>query len=74
MSVELRWEQCCESEGCRKPAHYGALCASCFLAATPARRAVELLAAGRPADELHGGGESYVSREGAAWLAGLWAA
>jgi hypothetical protein len=42
MSVSLRWEQCCESEGCKRPAHYGLLCAVCFMAATPARRAVEL--------------------------------
>jgi hypothetical protein len=74
MSAKLRWEQCCESEGCKKPAHHGALCAACFLAATPARRATELLAAGRPADELRGAGDCYVSREGAAWLEGLWAA
>jgi hypothetical protein len=74
MSVELRWEQCCESQGCNKPAHHGALCAACFLAATPARRAAELLAAGRSADEPEGGGDCYVSRAGAAWLEDLWAA
>jgi hypothetical protein len=42
MSVSMRWEQCCESEDCKRPAHYGVLCAVCFMAATPARRAVEL--------------------------------
>jgi hypothetical protein len=42
MSVSIRWEQCCESEGCKRPAHQGVLCAACFMAATPARRAVEL--------------------------------
>jgi hypothetical protein len=42
MSVSMRWEQCCESEDCKRPAHYGVLCAACFRAATPARRVVEL--------------------------------
>jgi len=42
MSVSMRWEQCCESEGCKRPAQHGLLCAACFMAATPARRAVEL--------------------------------
>jgi len=42
MGVSLRWEQCCESSGCKRPAHQGALCAPCFMAATPARRSVEL--------------------------------
>jgi hypothetical protein len=42
MSVSMRWEQCCESEGCTRPAHHGQLCATCFMAATPARRVVEL--------------------------------
>jgi hypothetical protein len=42
MSVSMRWQQCCESEGCKRPAHFGVLCAVCFMAATPARRAVEL--------------------------------
>jgi hypothetical protein len=42
MSVSVRWEQCCDSEDCKRPAHYGLLCAVCFMAATPARRAVEL--------------------------------
>jgi len=45
MSVSVRWEQCCESEGCKRPAHYGQLCAACFMAATPARRVVEMDAA-----------------------------
>lgn len=42
MSARLRWEQCCDSDGCIKPAHIGSLCGSCFYAATPARRQVEL--------------------------------
>jgi hypothetical protein len=42
MSVSMRWEQCCESADCTRPAHYGVLCAACFRAATPARRVVEL--------------------------------
>jgi hypothetical protein len=45
MSVSVRWEQCCESAGCKRPAHYGLLCAACFMAATPARRVVELATA-----------------------------
>ena len=71
MSVELRWEQCCESRGCTKPARHGVLCAACFRAATPARRAVELLA-GRPPAGARADGR--VSDAGAAWLAELWAA
>jgi hypothetical protein len=71
MSVELRWDQCCESEDCTKPAHYGSLCAACFFAATPARRAVELLGS-EPTNQARGDG--YVSRDGAAWLEELWAA
>jgi hypothetical protein len=74
MSVEVRWEQCCESQGCTRPAHHGALCAACFLGATPARRAAELLAAAPAIDELRGGGDCYVSHRGAAWLEALWAA
>jgi hypothetical protein len=76
MSVELRWEQCCESQDCKKPAHYGALCAACFFAATPARRAAELLASepAKDADAGAGTGDGYVSRMGAAWLEELWAA
>jgi len=71
MTVHLRWEQCCESDGCTKPAYHGTLCAACFLAATPARRATELLAAAAteppqpPADP-------YVDDEGASWLEQLW--
>jgi hypothetical protein len=74
MSVALRWEQCCETQGCTRPAHYGALCAACFLGATPARRAAELLAAAPAVEEVHGGGDCYVSPRGAAWLEALWAA
>ncbi len=67
----MRWEQCCESDGCTKPAHHGALCAACFLAATPARRAAELLVASpSPAPAR----DNYVDGEGAAWLQELWAA
>jgi hypothetical protein len=69
MSVALRCEQCCESRGCTKPAHHGTLCAACFRAATPARRAVELRAG---ASEVLS--EVRVSHAGAAWLAALWAA
>ncbi len=68
----MRWEQCCESEGCTKPARHGTLCAACFLAATPARRAVELLA-GAP-DPPPALADDYVSDAGASWLARLWAA
>jgi hypothetical protein len=72
MSVEMRWEQCCESQDCTKPAHHGVLCAACFLAATPARRAVE---AGEPdADRMPLRPEGNLSHQGAAWLKQLWAA
>ena len=74
MSFELRWEQCCGSEGCGRPAHYGVLCAPCFFAATPARRAVELLAGAPATGDAAGRAEGYVSRDGAAWLENLWAA
>jgi hypothetical protein len=71
VSFNMRWEQCCDSDGCTKPAHHGALCAACFRAATPARRAVELLAqsaaAAAPA-------VAYVDEAGASWLQDLWAA
>jgi hypothetical protein len=71
MSVRLRWEQCCESEGCTKPAHHGSLCAACFLVATPARRAVELLgSATRDAKAP----DDFVSAHGVQWLQELWAA
>jgi len=74
MSVELRWEQCCETAGCTKPARYGALCFACFQCAGPARRSVELLAA-QPAPQVAPvRADDYVSADGAAWLAGLWAA
>jgi hypothetical protein len=74
MTVNVRWEQCCESPGCTKPAHHGALCSSCFRAATPARRAVELLAANPSTDDNVDRDAAYVSDEGAAWLERLWAA
>jgi hypothetical protein len=74
MSVELRWEQCCETPGCTKPAHHGVLCAVCFYAASPARRAVELLGAAPDAAAVFARDEEYVSERGAAWLAQLWAA
>jgi hypothetical protein len=69
MSVNMRWDQCCEADRCTKPAHHGALCAACFRAATPARRAVELLAAAAAQP-----GEEVVDAEGATWLRELWAA
>ncbi len=42
MSAELRHDQECDESGCGRPARFGSLCARCFYAATPARRAVEL--------------------------------
>jgi hypothetical protein len=74
LSIQLRWEQCCESQGCTKPARYGDLCTACFLAATPARRAVELGSDRRGRREITASGESVVDPEGAAWLRDLWAA
>lgn len=74
MSVELRWDQCCESAGCTKPALHGVLCAACFYAATPARRAVELLGSAPGADAVFARADDYVTKRGAAWLAELWAA
>lgn len=71
MSVELRWDQCCETHGCTKPARFGALCTTCFHAATPARRAVELRRDARPAAAA---ADRVVDEEGAAWLSELWAA
>jgi hypothetical protein len=50
MSVELRYEQCCDTDGCVKPARFGDLCAGCFMAATPARRRVEFVT--EPIDAL----------------------
>lgn len=74
MSVELRWEQCCETPGCTKPARYGALCVACFQAAGPARRSVELLAAEPAPQAAPVLKDTYVSDQGAAWLERLWAA
>jgi hypothetical protein len=74
MSADLRWDQCCETPGCKKPAHHGVLCASCFYAATPARRAVELLASAPAAHAVCARADDYVDEQGAAWLAELWAA
>ncbi|MGI9096942.1 MAG: hypothetical protein ACR2H2_00320 [Solirubrobacteraceae bacterium] len=74
MSVQLRWQQCCETPGCAKPARYGDLCTACFLAATPARRAVELGAGERARDEATACAEDVVDPAGAAWLMELWAA
>lgn len=42
MSVRVRWEQCCETPNCIRPAWHGVLCNACFQAASPARRAVEV--------------------------------
>lgn len=72
MSVAMRWEQCCETEACTRPARHGALCAACFLAASPARRVVELLGDQPAADAAPADG--YVSDDGRAWLEELWAA
>jgi hypothetical protein len=70
----MRWDQCCETDGCTKPAHHGALCATCFLAATPARRATELLC-GPAAERLAAPrGDEFVDVDGATWLHRLWAA
>ncbi|MDQ1679304.1 MAG: hypothetical protein QOI42_163 [Frankiaceae bacterium] len=74
MSVAMRWEQCCETEGCTRPARHGALCATCFLAASPARRVVELLGDQPAADAAEVPADGYVSDEGRAWLEELWAA
>ena len=73
MSVEVRWEQCCESPGCTKPARYGALCFFCFQGANPARRAVEVASDPAPPRAAAADG-GYVSDEGVAWLEELWAA
>jgi hypothetical protein len=73
MSAHLRWEQCCESQDCTRPARHGGLCAACFRAATPARRAAEL-AADRAADRIADPLEGLVNDDGAAWLERLWAA
>lgn len=42
MTVTVRWEQCCDTPGCGRPARLGDLCVGCWMAATPARRRVEL--------------------------------
>ena len=52
----------------------GALCAACFRAATPGRRAAELLAADPAPDAVALAGEAYVSHAGVTWLRQLWAA
>jgi hypothetical protein len=74
MSVELRWDQCCDTAGCMRPARHGALCSACFYAATPARRATELLGGAAEPDRVPHSADDYVSSEGAVWLAQLWAA
>jgi hypothetical protein len=48
VSTSLRWEQCCGEPGCKRPARYGDLCTTHFQAATPARRATELLIEANP--------------------------
>jgi hypothetical protein len=40
MSIRLRYEQCCETEGCKRPIRHGDLCSACYRGATPAVRAV----------------------------------
>jgi hypothetical protein len=72
----MRWDQCCESDGCTKPAHHGALCAACYRAASPARRAVERLAAPAAAAPAvdYVDVVDYVDDAGASWLQELWAA
>jgi hypothetical protein len=75
VSVQLRWEQCCETQDCNRPARYGDLCTACFLQATPQRRAVELGARERAPDEVTAArAEDVVDPAGAAWLRELWAA
>ena len=73
MSVAVRWDQCCETVGCTKPARYGALCFFCFQGAGAARRAVEAASDRAPQPPAPTDG-AYVSDEGAAWLEQLWAA
>lgn len=73
MSVRLRTENCCDEPGCMRPARYGSLCSRCFMAASPARRAVELLADEAAALSL-AAPVALVTDEGAAWLSDLWAA
>jgi len=75
VSVQLRWDQCCETHGCKKPARFGVLCTACFLAATPARRAAELHACSpAPIDAAAPAADRVVDDAGAAWLSELWAA
>jgi hypothetical protein len=74
MSVQLRWEQCCESPGCTKPARFGVLCTTCFMEASPARRAAELQAGPRAPSGGPAAADRVVDEEGAAWLSELWAA
>ena len=75
MSVHLRWEQCCATQDCTRPARYGALCTACFTAATAQRRAVESGGAGeRPKDARAARAGDLVDPAGAAWLSALWAA
>jgi hypothetical protein len=80
MSVQLRWEQCCASHGCTRPARFGELCTKCFLEATPAQRDVELHADPRAHDPSQAapvrpdGHDRVVDEEGVAWLSDLWAA
>ena len=74
MSVELRWDQCCETPGCAKPARHGTLCFACFQTSSPARRAVESLAAEPVRDTAPLRENGYVDDDGAAWLQRLWAA
>jgi len=75
MSVQLRWEQCCATQDCTRPARYGDLCTACFTAATPQRRAAEIGGAGEPPpDALAARAEGVVDPAGAAWLRELWAA
>jgi hypothetical protein len=75
MSVQLRWEQCCATRDCTRPARYGDLCTSCFQAATPQRRAAANGGAGEHApDALAVRPADIVDPAGAAWLRELWAA
>jgi hypothetical protein len=45
-----------------KPARYGSLCASCFRAASPARRAVELLDGSDVLAEFRAGLDNWGTR------------
>jgi hypothetical protein len=78
VSVQLRWEQCCATQDCTRPARYGDLCTTCYLAATPQRRAVALggpgLAAAKHAPDVAAYATDVVDPAGAAWLSALWAA